>query len=257
MSGALANRRDQRPGCRQLRDVFGKRRIPGEDRPVLANEPDRVALRFRQARVVIGEIVRRNRCGDDAAERHLLAAKLPPTRDREQATLGSARLDDGGQIIVRVLVVLEILKKLAVREIEVVSHRVDRAGHDRMAFRIDHEHVAELRQGRRQTLEPLVITQFGEPDFLVAHIADQLIDVDRRDLEGLEHLGGVLGNGRQRAVKPVLRVDEILPVGDHRSDREHEQRQDDRCAQQPPQRALRAPGRCPALSRVWGCLLHA
>ncbi len=81
-----------------------------------------------------------------------------------------------------------------------------------MSLRIDHEHIPQLGQGRRQALEPLVIAQLGEPDFLVADITDELVDIDRGDLEGFEHLRGVLGDRRQGSVEPVFRLKIVLPV---------------------------------------------
>jgi hypothetical protein len=72
-----------------------------------------------------------------------------------------------------------------------------------------------------------MVTRFRKPDFLVADIADQLIDINRCDLECFEHLGRVLNNGAERSLQAILCIQKVLMVGNSRADRQDEQRQDD------------------------------
>src|SRR5262249_40246692 len=133
-----------------------------------------------------------------------------------------------------------------------MRERIDRTRHDRMTFRVDDENIAQLRQRVGQALEPLVVARLRQPDFLVADVADQLVDIDRRDLEGFEYFGGVLGDRSEGPLQAIFRLEKILMVGNNRADREDEERQNDRSAEQPPQRSLRAPVLRPVLSGVWG-----
>jgi hypothetical protein len=103
-----------------------------------------------------------------------------------------------------------------------------------VTFRVDDEDVAQLRQRVGQTFEAVVISRLGQADFLVADVADQLVDVDRRDLERLEHLGCVLGYRPERALQAILGVEIVLMIRNDPADRQNQQGEHDRRAQQPP-----------------------
>ena len=82
---------------------------------------------------------------------------------------------------------------------------------------------------------------FARLDVGLGNAADHLIDFGQAAVDGLEHLQGMLVNGAEVALQAIPRVDVVLAVGDRGGGAKDNERQRDRCDEQPVQRPFGAP----------------
>ena len=113
----------------------------------------------------------------------------------------------------------------------------------------DDPDVGELRQRFDQGLDAAVVVGFVGPKLVVGHVIEHLVEIARGELDGLEHLHGVLVDRAEIALQAVLRLRDMLAVGDHRAGREHRDRQHDDGREQPVHRAVGPLGIGPAQGR--------
>ena len=107
-----------------------------------------------------------------------------------------------------------------------------------MAVGADDPDVGELRQRVGQRLDAAVVVGFVGTDLVVGDVLQHLVEVARGKLDRLEHLHGVLVDRAEIALQAVLRLRDMLAVGDRRAGREHRDRQHDDGREQPVHRAV-------------------
>ncbi len=215
-------------------------RIARQHRAILAHQGgDRGR---RQLRVIVDEIIRRDRDRGHTGEAAVFVQPLAAEREEPRLALriDRAGANDFADVDSLHRIVAMRAKIRAVGKIE-TRHRIHRAGHQRMTVTIDDPQIRELRQRIGQRLQASMIRALGGADALIVDVDQHLVEVTRRQVEGLEHLERVFVDAGQRPIQPVARIRHVIAVGDHRGDRENHQRQDDRRRQQPAQRALGAP----------------
>jgi hypothetical protein len=85
-----------------------------------------------------------------------------------------------------------------------------------------------LRQGDRQSLELGVILRFFGADFLAAGVAEQLIDIPRAQIEGLEDLQCVLMDSAEIAIETIAGVQKMIAIRNPSADGEEHEGQNER-----------------------------
>ncbi len=223
-SGMRATLSDEPAVGRKFRQVMRRGGMTRENGAVGARqrEADLVPV-ARQLRVELGKHLRRHRHHDDAGE--FAVARRPAPADAEERALPHARLQDGADVSAGVA---RLLRQEIVAVGDAAAGRIDRGGDQRVAVFVDDQDGVDRGQCLFELVQFQMQLLLGGLDLLVGHVADQRVDGAEGEIDGLEHLAGLLGADIERGGQLLVGVREGVVVGGPAGVAERRQRDGDR-----------------------------